>query len=245
MRALNGGPAEVSRFTRRALQRMGAPLQAAGEDFIVHYDHLPDGVRERLAARRLQGSRRVRFEDRPSPDVTYLGRVHPLVATLAEGLSEGALDPAGADFKPLGRSGAWVTTAVSQITTVLLLRLRFKLVTSGRLGRMLLAEEATAIAFAGLGDVFSVSGPEDLALLEAEASANLDDHVIRRRIDEARERLARYSPAIARFAAQRGQALSRDHVRLTEAAGGGATVEVTPVLPPDVIGLYVLIPGAD
>jgi hypothetical protein len=36
--------------------------------------------------------------------------------------------------------------------------------------------------------------------------------------------------------------LSTDHLRLTDAARGGATVVVTPVLPADVIGLYVLLP---
>lgn len=245
IRALTGGPAEVSRFTSRALQRMAAPLQPAGEDFIVHYGELPAGLADRLVARGLKGSRRVRFEDRPTPDVAYLGRVHPLVATLAEGLAEGALDPDGADFKPLGRSGAWVTNAVDQITTVLLLRLRFKLMTSGKVSRMLLAEEATGLAFAGLGDAAALGGPDALALLEAGASANLDEAAIRRRIDQARDRIDRYGPAIARFAHDRGDALSNDHVRLTEAAGGGATVEVIPVLPADVIGLYVLIPGGE
>lgn len=243
MRALNGGPQEVSRFTRRALQRMATPLQEAGDHSVVHYDHLPEGLKERLAARGLKGSKRVRFEDAPAPDVAYLGRVHPLVSTLAEGLMEGALDPKGASYKPLGRSGAWVTGAVEQITTVLVLRLRFKLVSSGRVGRMMLAEEATAIAFAGLGDTVVLAGPEALALLEAEASANLDGGVLRKRVEEAGERLGQYAPAIARFAGERGQALSNDHVRLIEAAGGGSTVEVTPVLPADVIGLYVLIPG--
>jgi superfamily II DNA or RNA helicase len=245
MRALGGGPEEVSRFTRRALQRMGAPLQPAGADFLVHYTDLPEGLRERLAARGLTGTRRIRFEDRPAPDAAYLGRVHPLIATLAEGLTEGALDPLGADFRPLGRAGAWITPAVEQITTVLVLRLRFKLITSGRLDRMLLAEEATALAFSGMDNMASAKGTDAMALLEVEASANLEERTIRRRIDEARERLGGYEPDLARFARERGGVLSDDHVRLTEAAGGGATVEVTPVLPADVIGLYVLIPGGE
>lgn len=243
MRALNGGPDEVSRFTHRALQRMGAPLQAEGQDFFVHYDHLPQGLAERLAQRGLKGSRRVRFDDRPAPDVAHLGRVHPLVSTLAEGLAEGALDPLGAEFEPLGRAGAWVSGTVDRITTVLLLRLRFQLVASARLGRMMLAEEATAIAFGGMDSHSDISGNEALTLLETEASANLNASTIGRRIDEARARLPAYAEAIARFAQQRGQVLSNDHLRLTQAAGGGARVEVTPVLPADVIGLYVLIPA--
>ena len=35
---------------------------------------------------------RISFEDRPEVDAMHIGRVHPLVATLAESLTEGALD---------------------------------------------------------------------------------------------------------------------------------------------------------
>lgn len=127
---------------------------------------MPDAVKERLEARGLHGTRRVGFEDDPVPGVTHLGRVHPLVASLAEGLAEGALDPQGAAFPPLGRCGAWRTDAVTQMTTLLLLRLRFKLITSGRTNRLLLAEEATGLAFRGMSSGALLTGLSALALLE-------------------------------------------------------------------------------
>jgi hypothetical protein len=168
--------------------------------------------------------------------------VHPIVAVLAETLAEGALDPAGADGKALGRAGVWRTRAVTQMTTLLVLRLRYKLVTSGRLNRLLLAEEATGLAFSGLGQDVALNAEGALSLLEAEASSNMDESARIRQIEAAHERLAAYRPAIEAFADQRAEALSHDHLRLTEAAGGGATVKVTPVLPADIIGLYVLLP---
>jgi hypothetical protein len=42
MRALNGGPEEVSRFTDRALRRVRAPLEKSGNHNLVHLDSLPD-----------------------------------------------------------------------------------------------------------------------------------------------------------------------------------------------------------
>ncbi|MDK4716093.1 superfamily II DNA or RNA helicase [Rhizobium leguminosarum] len=242
MRALNGGPTEVARFTERALKRVGAPLEKAGQHHLVHFHAMPDAIKERLEARGFRGTRRVGFEDDPAPGVTHLGRVHPLVASLAESLAEGALDPEGAAFRPLGRCGVWRTRKVAQMTTLLMLRNRFKLITSGRLNRMLLAEEATGLAFGGLSPVSLLKGPAALDLLEAEASGNLDDQAVGRQLQRARERLANYESAIAAFAAERGAALSDDHLRLTEAARGGATVEVVPALPADIIGLYVLLP---
>ena len=242
MRALNGGPQEVARFTERALNRLAAPLERAKDHNRVHIDSLPDMMRERLQQRGLTGTLRISFQDDLPPGVTYVGRVHPVVSLLAETLAEGALDPQGAEGRPLGRAGVWRTRAVSQMTTLLVLRLRFKLVTSGRANTMLLAEEATALAFRAMGNEATACASEALALLEAEASSNLEDMARTRQIEAAHQRLAGYQPAIEAFALQRAEALSHDHLRLTEAAGGGATVRVSPVLPADIIGLYVLLP---
>lgn len=243
MRALNGGPDEVQRFTRRALARLSAPLGEVGPAFRIHYDALPTQLGERLEARGLTGSRLIGFQDNPLPDVAHVGRVHPLVAALAENVAEGALDPGGRQGgAPVGRAGAWRTRAVSRMTTILLLRLRFTMVTSGRANRTLLAEEATALAFDGLATKAMSDGAEALGLLEQEASGNLERPVIERRAREALGRLGGYEAAIAAYAAERARQLSHDHQRVTEAARGGVTTEVSAVLPADVVGLYVLIP---
>jgi hypothetical protein len=131
------------------------------------------------------------------------------------------------------------------MTTLMLLRLRFKLITSGRTNRLLLAEDATRIAFGGLAPAPILEGHSAIELIEAEATGNLDELAAARQLERAHERLASYQSAMEAFAAERGAALSADHLRLTEAARGGATVEVVPVLPADVIGLYVLLPEGE
>lgn len=245
LRALLGGPEEVSRFTRRALLRIDKPLGEQGSYWRVHYDDMPQQLRERLAARRLTGTRLIGFEDNLPPEVAHVGRTHPLVALLAETMAEGALDPASVEGKvALGRAGAWRTRAVDTLTTVLLLRLRFKLTTSGR--RTLLAEEATALAFGPAATEAFVLGADALALLEADASGNIETSVIARQIDAALARLDDYQSAIAAYASTRAAQLSEDHDRVKAATRGeGATTEVEPVLPADVIGLYVLVPEAN
>lgn len=243
IRALNGGPDEVARFTARALDRVGTPLD---KERYVHLDALPAPLRERLERRGLSGTRAIGFRDDPQMGVAHVGRTHPLVATLAEAMSEGALDPAGAaTLRPLGRAGAWRSAAVARLTTMLLLRLRFTLTTSGRNNRLLLAEEAAGIAFAGQGNDAVLSGLEALALLEAEASGNLADSARERQATAALARLSSYEVAIEAYARERAAVLSADHARLTEAAGGGAVTQVDPVLPADVIGVYVLLPEGE
>ena len=71
------------------------------------------------------------------------------------------------------------------MTTLLVLRLRYKLVTSGRLNRLLLAEEATGLAFSGLGQDVALNAEGALSLLEAEASSNMDESARIRQIEAA------------------------------------------------------------
>jgi len=245
LRDLLGGPQEVERFTRRALARIDTPLGAVGQYWRVRYDHLSQQLREKLAARHLTGTRAIGFNDKLPPDVTHVGRTHPLVATLAGTMAEGALDPNGVEGKAtLGRTGVWMTRGVDKLTTLLVLRLRFKLTTSGR--RTLLAEEATGIAF-GPGNAEAVAiGADALALLEPEASRTIEAPANQRQIEQALARLPDYQTAIASYASARAAALGEDHERVKAATRGeGATTTVDPVLPADVIGLYVLVPEAN
>jgi len=244
LRDLLGGPQEVERFTRRALARIDTPLGQHGQHWRIRYDELPRQLREKLAARNLTGTRIIGFGDKLPPDVTHVGRTHPLVATLAETMAEGALDPGGVEGKAaLGRAGVWMTRGVDKLTTLLVLRLRFKLVTSGR--RTLLAEEATGLAFAPNTATPFAAEAAALALLEHEATRSIEPPANRRQIDLALGRLGDYQPAIAAHAAERAAALSHDHERVKAATRGeGVTTTVEPVLPADIIGLYVLVPEA-
>lgn len=245
LRDLLGGPQEVERFTRRALARIDTPLGQQGKHWRVRHDELPQQLREKLAARNLTGTRAIGFGDNLQPDVAQVGRTHPLVATLAETMAEGALDPGGVEGKAtLGRAGVWMTRGVDKLTTLLVLRLRFKLVTSGR--RTLLAEEATGLAFSPNAATPFAAGAEALALLEHEATRSIEPPANQRQIDLALARHADFQPAIAAYAAERAAALSHDHERVKAATRGeGVTTTVEPVLPADVIGLYVLVPEAN
>src|SRR5262249_14465322 len=141
-RELLGGPIEVRRFVERAMSRLDVPLQLNGAGPKAHLDALPASLRERLSSRGLEGTIRLVFEE-PAPAKTeVVARSHPPPATLSEALLEAALDPSSSPVPPIGRSGAWPTPAVKAITTLALLRLRFKLIIRSRRERLLVVEEA-------------------------------------------------------------------------------------------------------
>ena len=48
---------------------------------------------------------------------------------------------------------------------------------------------------------------------------------------------------VARFAVARADALAEDHARVRATGVGVSRITVKPVLPPDVIGLFVLVPA--
>src|SRR5262249_29209984 len=128
-RDLLGSPADVRLFVERAMSRFDAALETSKSGSIrAHVAALPAAVRARLAARNLQGSIRIGFEEPMTVGTEMVSRSHPLPATLAEMLLEGALDPTPGSVPSLGRAGSWPSTAVKTVTTVATLRLRYKLV---------------------------------------------------------------------------------------------------------------------
>ncbi len=243
-RELLGGPTEVRRFVERAMSRLDVPLQLNGSGPKAHLEALPASLRERLAARGLEGSIRLAFEEPAPSKAEAVTRSHPLPATLAEALLEAALDPASSPVPPIGRMGAWPTAAVKSITTVVLLRLRFKLIIRARRERLVIVEEAAAIAFEGNSTTPCATGLEGWSLLEGNASGNLADVARDRVIAHARDRVrVLLDGPIADYARQRAVQLEEDHSRVRAAGINVPKVSVEPVLPADVMGVFVLIPG--
>jgi hypothetical protein len=218
------------------------PLEARKSVLLAHVDALEGGLRGRLAGHGLTGSLRLATAE-PAPSGTaLLTRTHPLTATLAEALVEASLDPEALAGLGIGRVGAWPTAAVQQMTRLAVVRIRFKLTVHARKERLLLAEEAALIAIQG-GLIVAV-GEAARELLNAPATADLAPVARDRFIAGAKDELpSLLEGPIADFVRSRAQELMADHARLRAASGSASRVTVEAVLPPDVIGLFALMPG--
>jgi hypothetical protein len=173
-----------------------------------------------------------------------VGRNHAVPATLAEALLEGALDPGASPVPPLGRAGAWPASGVKTLTTILLVRLRHKLTVHARRERLLLAEEAGALAFEANAAEPNLVGETALQLLEHAASGDLAAVARERLLAQARDGVAAaLSAVIATHAQARADELAHDHARVRAALPGVSRVSVEPVLPVDIIGIFVLVPA--
>ena len=238
-RDLLGSPSEVQRFVGRALARFNSPLEVGSGAFKAYLAHLPKALVERLSARGLEGTVRVAFDEPPPAGAEMATRSHPLPSVLAEALLEGSLDHVGQD--KLGRAGAWPTPAVQSVTVLALLRLRFKLTVHGRREKLLLVEEANALTL-GQDAMVTATGEEARALLEAPASHDLAQVARERLLGDALRRVTAQAAVIAEFARARADALARDHARVRATGVNVPRVSVEAVLPPDIIGLFVLVP---
>ncbi|MFP4063382.1 MAG: helicase-related protein, partial [Halochromatium sp.] len=245
-KALLGSPADVRRFIEQAMSRFGVPLEPRKSVLLAHVHALDAGLKERLADRDLTHSIWLATAEPAPAGSALLTRTHPLTATLAEALVEASLEPETLLGLGIGRVGAWPTPAVEKPTRLALLRIRYKLSVHSRKERLLLAEEAALVALQG--ETLIASGEVARKLLDTPASADLAPIARERFVAQARADLpGLLEGPVAEHVRDRANTLSQDHARLRAATGSGAgaaaRVTVTAVTPPDVIGLFVLLPS--
>jgi superfamily II DNA or RNA helicase len=242
VRSLLGSPEDTKLFVERAMSRFGVPLEKKRNVYVAHVHALQQTLKEKLEQRDLEKSVRLAIAE-PAPSGTaLLTRTHPLTASLAESLVEASLDQEALPDLGIGRVGAWPTTAVSAMTRVALLRVRYKLTIHARKERLLLAEEAALVALHGKSIV--ATGEDVRDMLNTLATADLATIARDRMINAAKAELPDLlAGPLAEFVNQRAAELVEDHARLRAAAGSISRVSIEAVLPADVIGLFVLMPG--
>lgn len=242
VRSLLGSLEDTRLFVERAMSRFGVPLEKRRNVYVAHVHALQQGLKEKLEQRGLEKSVRLAAAEPAPSGTSLLTRTHPLTSSLAESLVEASLDQEALPDLGIGRVGAWPTAAVSAMTRVALLRVRYKLTIHGRKERLLLAEEAALVALQGNSIV--ATGEDVREMLSTPATADLATIARDRMINAAKADLPDLlAGPLADFVKQRAAELVEDHARLRAAAGSISRVSVEAVLPPDVIGLFVLMPG--
>lgn len=255
--AVLGDPAAVESFVLNACQRLGvhiipvAPKRGTPHSTSVYRvavtpaarASLPPAISTALPVTK-SGQWAVSFIS-PTPEgAEYLGRNHRFVATLAQFLMEEALTK-GATARA-SRCGAMRTRAVSRLTTLYLLRLRFLIEQPDR--TPLLAEEVQVMGHTGSADKPAWINQDDvLTLLEkARAEANVLDEEKRELAATALAGYEKLDAAIRQTLQGRAEALTEAHRRIRQAVSlkvRGLTVK--PQMPPDLLGLLVLQPVVD
>ena len=229
-----GTQADVQRFLQSACVRLGAPLEGTRRPHQMRLlpQHLPEALRLRLADEGLAAPQLI--------DWSELHRSHPLVGLFAQHLLEDALGAA----QPLAaRCAATLTNDVDVATTLYLLRLRHQLsYVRRREPFQMMAEETVALAVYGRTQPEWLVNDRATRLLECTPSGNLPPDAVQREIRQAIAFLAAHPEQLQTLAQQRANTLLADHQRVREAARDVGQYSVSPCLPVDVMGVYVLLP---
>jgi superfamily II DNA or RNA helicase len=184
------------------------------------------------------------FDLPAAEDSLLLGRTHPFVATLAGFVVDTALDAKLGSVA--SRAGVTRTDAVQRRTTLVLTRFRYQLVSrrKGRPDHPMLAEEAVVLAFTGEPANPVWLPAEDVeALLAARPSGSVITDIARDFITETLDQLGDWRVQLDQEATSRARRLAESHGRVREQARMSGSIGVTPSLPVDVLGVYVLLPG--
>ncbi len=217
-----GSVEDVRAFTKGALAELGCHTLSSLPSQIVH----------RLQENGAELPQDLRYDD--------LTRAHPLVASLAGYVLESALDPV--DEKPIAtRSGAAVSREVERVTRIYLLRLRHRLDVQKR---DLIVEETQTVAVTGVGSNAEwISDPAEVEkLLHFIPSSNLTGDAVRNAVRRAINYAEANRPRFESFAAERAKTLLADHRRVRDASDDRGSFGVKPILPVDIMGVFVLLP---
>ena len=251
-----GNPAAVAMFVTQALPALlGTQIQpdrmpsSEAPGYTLFTANLPPVLQATLPPK---AEVKVSFESPTPAGYLYLGRNHVFVEQLCQLLLANAVQQRK---QAPARAAVLRTAAVTTKTTLVVFRVR-NVIEEVKLNRQIVAEEMLIWGYRGsLASNDFLGADEARALLETATPAFPEppDDFRQRRLAAERETLfdlddpaepIRLSlrPTLDDVALVRAQNLVQAHERFRQAVGGSRCQVVTPVLPMDVMGLYVLYP---
>ena len=233
-----GNPTTVEDFVKNAVSLLGAQIREYKKGYQLYTTNIPPSIRYTLPDRE---SILVSFHS-PTPEgYLYLGRNHPFVEQLCQHLMADSLT--GKDRQFVNRASIIKTDSVHIKTTILLFRVR-NVIEEKHGKNQIIAEEMLLWGYKG--------NPNDAQYLTSEKCKEL--------IQNSRPRVSISTQAQKHFlqtelstipelhnvfdsvAEERSKHLVDAHERFRRAVGGSRFKVVYPVLPMDILGMYVLLP---
>ncbi|MCD4784877.1 MAG: DEAD/DEAH box helicase [Candidatus Eremiobacteraeota bacterium] len=239
-RNATGSGVEVESFVREALESYGASVSKK-DPVEIDLAESPRSVKDSFGQEYQKF--KARFDMPVKEGVKYLSRTHPFVENLASYVFNSAMDPlieSGAE-----RCGVIRTGDVERRTTLILIRLRYHIITKLQNGEsQLLAEDCCLTGFTGSPqNARWLDDTEAEKLLNSKPSANIAPEQARYFIDKVINDFESLMPHLEEIAKSRGKELLDAHRRIRSASKlRGVQYRVEPQLPPDILGIYVYLP---
>jgi hypothetical protein len=240
-----GAPEHVERFVVNALSEQYSvqvsPIKATKTGYYLYLAALPAPLKAQLP-KRMQTLEKIRVGfEAPLPEgYLHLGRPHPFVSHLSAMTLKDALP---SDSPSVARAAVVETDSVNRQTTICIFRVR-NVISIIRGQEEIIAEELISWGFTG-----SVQNPEVIdskeatrLLYETVPSGDVALGLQERRLEQVVAFLNSAEMHLDDITRERTGRLIEQHERYQKAIGGKRVQGVEPVLPPDLLGVYILLP---
>lgn len=247
-----GSGVDMQAFTSTALQAYGATVNTAKDGAIIYnVQRIPQTLKDALGCTTEKEQLfTARFSPSVRPNELYLSRTHPLIESLATYVMDTTLDANAASSSIARRCGVIRTSQATRRTTLLLLRLRYHLITqrNEESPKTMLAEESQVVAFEGspqnahwLADAAFIE-----RLLTAQPSANIHPEQATHFLQAVLTNLSLLDAHLHETVKARGEDLLADHRRVRAASAlRGVKQRVEAQFPVDILGIYLYLPAAN
>lgn len=235
-----GDPEAVERFVVEGLRSIfGVQIDREKSGYLLYPFNLPSSAKSLLPAEQIL---KVSFESPTPENHIYIGRNHPIVEQLCQIVLAHSISR---DKFKAARASVLRTAAVKSTTTLLMFRCRNVIEELKPSGHQLVAEEMLLWGYRGApGDESYVPTQEAKELLAiARASGDIAPERSARLVNEAISSLPQLRPAFDKLAEERCQHLVEAHERFSSLVEKKRFGVVYPVLPMDVLGVYILLPA--
>jgi superfamily II DNA or RNA helicase len=229
----------VASFVQGAVAQLGGVSKSDGIGFVLQPQNLPPHIR-RFFGKDQQV--KISFISPTPKGYKYIGRNHAFVEQLCHFLLAIAFEP-NPEYGKMARVCEIQTDAVLSRTALIMFRVR-NVIKEVAAHRESVAEEMYLWGYrSNVGSMETIEYKEAKNLLmEAKALSNLP---VERQVQDIQEELKRFDtmkPQFIELANQRADNLVEAHGRFKDLIGGRRFEKATPVLPPDVMGVYILMP---
>ena len=234
-----GDVATLEAFVLAAGQLLGARFEAVEGGFIFKKLNMD----EWLAAALGQGDKiHISFQSPTPLGFRYIGRNHRFVEQLCHRLIANSLDKEKKGQKA-ARSSVFRTDAVSAQTTLIQFRVR-NVIREVSKAHEMVSEEMFLWGYEQTHDGIKTLHPDDCKRLLHTSSA-LDISRERQELvfEKELKHFEELHPDFIKVVEKRSEELVDAHTRFAKYLGAKRYEAVTPVLPPDILGVYVLIPN--
>lgn len=234
-----GTPHDVENFVSEAVQRFGDTIEKADRGHRLSLTNAPLHLRYALN----DGSEDlVSFHSPVPPGYRYLGRNHPFVEALCQTIIKNAFE----NQQGLSRTSVIVSDAVNTPVTIFLLRVRM-LIADRRKEHQHLAEEMILWGYRGSPQNRQWIPQEEALdlIMDARITGELPPDRQARIVEIALTDFAAIGDELEMVTLQHTEQLIEAHEHMRKAARGEKYHMVEPILPADLMGVYVIIPQHD